>query len=178
MDKLAAGKLWDKGGYLNRTVERFTVGDDRSYDMILLKADAVASMAHADMLAAIGVLQAAELTVLREALSDAIKEINVGQFRIGDDEEDGHTALERFLTQRTGNAGKRIHTGRSRNDQVALDIRMKVRDDINILAQCLVETVSTLLVVAKKHSKTIMPLYTHLQQAQVGLFSQIGRAHV
>ena len=86
--------------------------------------------------------------------------------------EDIHELIEALVIKKAGlESGGKMHTARSRNDQVALDIRMKVRDDINILVQCLVETVSTLLAVAKKHSKTIMPLYTHLQQAQVGLFS-------
>ena len=86
--------------------------------------------------------------------------------------EDIHELIESLVIKKTGleNGGK-MHTARSRNDQVALDIRMKVRDDINILTQCLIETIITLLSVAKKYSKTVIPLYTHLQQAQVGLFS-------
>ena len=86
--------------------------------------------------------------------------------------EDIHELIEALVIKKAGlESGGKMHTARSRNDQVALDIRMKIRDDINILVQCLIETVSTLLAIAKKYSKTIMPLYTHLQQAQVGLFS-------
>nr|ADI19390.1 argininosuccinate lyase [uncultured Spirochaetales bacterium HF0500_06B09] len=174
MDKLAVGKLWDKGGYLDRTVERFTVGEDRGYDMRLLKADVVASIAHADMLAAIGVLEVAELTVLREALSEAIKEINAGQFRIGDDEEDGHTALERFLTERTGNAGKRIHTGRSRNDQVIAAMRLYAREWLLNFRTEIIELADDLLDFAEAWSETPMPGRTHMQPAMpstVGLWA-------
>ena len=86
--------------------------------------------------------------------------------------EDIHELIEGLVIKKAGlESGGKMHTARSRNDQVALDIRMKIRDDVNILVQCLIETVSTLLIIAKKYSKTIMPLYTHLQQAQVGLFS-------
>ena len=86
--------------------------------------------------------------------------------------EDIHELIEGLVIKKAGlESGGKMHTARSRNDQVSLDIRMKIRDDVNILVQCLIETVSTLLIIAKKYSKTIMPLYTHLQQAQVGLFS-------
>ena len=86
--------------------------------------------------------------------------------------EDIHELIESLVIKKTGiEIGGKMHTGRSRNDQVSLDIRMKIRDDINILLQCLIETVSTLLKTAQENTKTIMPLYTHLQQAQVGVFS-------
>ena len=124
----ATAKLWYKGGHLDPTVERFTVGDDRIHDRKLLKADAVASLAHAGMLGAIGILTGAELAALQEALQEAIAEVDAGRFRIGEDEEDGHSALERFLTGRVGEAGKKIHTGRSRNDQVIGALRLYTRE--------------------------------------------------
>jgi len=92
--------------------------------------------------------------------------------------EDIHELIESLVIEKAGMAsGGKMHTARSRNDQVVLDIRMKIRDDINILCNCLLDTVESLVSVAKNHQKTIMPLYTHLQQAQAGLFSHYLLAH-
>ena len=174
MSKPASAKLWDKGGYLDRIVERFTVGDDRSHDQKLLKADAVASLAHATMLGAIGVLTAAELSALREALQRAIEEIDADRFRIGDDEEDGHSALERFLTEQAGEAGKRIHTGRSRNDQVIAALRLYTREWLLDFRTAVAELAATLLGFAETHAQTPMAGRTHMQPAMpstVGLWA-------
>ena len=167
-------KLWDKGGHLDPAVERFTVGDDRIHDRKLLKADAVASLAHAAMLAAIGILSAAELAALREALQEALAEIDAGRFRIGDDEEDGHSALERFLTGRVGEAGKKIHTGRSRNDQVIGALRLYTREWLLDFRAQIAELVGTLLDFAAAHARTPMAGRTHMQPAMpstVGLWA-------
>ena len=103
----------------------------------------------------------------------ALEELKGGNISQPDFEpEDIHELIESLVIKKTGiETGGKMHTARSRNDQVALDIRLKIRDDINILLQCLIETISTLLKTAKENTKTIMPLYTHLQQAQVGVFS-------
>lgn len=174
MTNTAAGKLWDKDSRLDQIVERFTVGDDRSYDRKLLKADAVASLAHASMLAAIDVLSAADLAVLREGLCEAIEEIEAGRFLIHDDEEDGHTALERFLTDRAGDAGKRIHAGRSRNDQVIAALRLYSREWLLDFRAEVVELAAALLDFAESWDKTPMVGRTHMQPAMpstVGLWA-------
>ena len=131
--------------------------------------DIIGSEAHVIMLYENKLLTKKELKNILSAL-EHLKGGNISQPDF--EPEDIHELIESLVIKKAGleNGGK-MHTARSRNDQVALDIRMKVRDDINILLQCLLETVTTLLVTAKKYSKTIMPLYTHLQQAQVGLFS-------
>ena len=170
----ARARLWDKGGRLDPVVERFTVGDDRRHDRKLLKADAVASLAHADMLGAIGVLAADELAALREALHEALAEIDAGRFRIGDDEEDGHSALERFLTRRVGEAGKKIHTGRSRNDQVIAALRLYAREWLLDFRWGVADLAAALLDFAGAHARTPMAGRTHLQPAMpstVGLWA-------
>ena len=131
--------------------------------------DIIGSEAHVIMLYENKLLTKKELKNILSAL-EHLKGGNISQPDF--EPEDIHELIESLVIKKAGleNGGK-MHTARSRNDQVALDIRMKVRDDINILLQCLLETITTLLVTAKKYSKTIMPLYTHLQQAQVGLFS-------
>ena len=167
-------KLWDKGGRLDPVVERFTVGDDRRHDRKLLKADAVASLAHADMLGAIGVLAAGELAALREALQEALAEIDAGRLRIEDDQEDGHSALERFLTRRAGGAGKKIHTGRSRNDQVIAALRLYTREWLLDFRAAVAGLAGALLDFAGDHERTPMAGRTHMQPAMpstVGLWA-------
>tara|TARA_B110000014_G_scaffold105529_1_gene72422 strand:+ start:2736 stop:4196 length:1461 start_codon:yes stop_codon:yes gene_type:complete len=131
--------------------------------------DIMGSEAHVIMLYENNLLTKKELKNILSSLED-LKGGNI--LKPDFEPEDIHELIESLVIKKTGleNGGK-MHTARSRNDQVALDIRMKVRDDVNILTQCLIETIITLLSVAKKYSKTVIPLYTHLQQAQVGLFS-------
>ena len=131
--------------------------------------DIIGSQAHTIMLYEKKLLTKTELKKILSALED----LKNGKISQPDFEpEDIHELIESLVIKKTGidSVGK-MHTARSRNDQVALDIRMKIRDDINILTQCLIETISELLHLAKQHHKTVVPLYTHLQQAQVGVFS-------
>jgi argininosuccinate lyase len=131
--------------------------------------DIMGSEAHVIMLYENKLLTKKELKNILSAL-ESLKGGNISNPDF--EPEDIHELIEGLVIKKAGlESGGKMHTARSRNDQVALDIRMKIRDDVNILVQCLIETVSTLLIIAKKYSKTIMPLYTHLQQAQVGLFS-------
>ena len=140
-----------------------------SDDLDIAFYDIIGSEAHVIMLYENKLLTKKELKNILSAL-ESLKGGNISQPEF--EPEDIHELIESLVIKKAGlEEGGKMHTARSRNDQVALDIRMKVRDDINILSQCLLETVNTLLNTAKKHSKTIMPLYTHLQQAQVGLFS-------
>ena len=140
-----------------------------SDDLDIAFYDIIGSEAHVIMLYENKLLTKKELKNILSAL-ESLKGGNISQPEF--EPEDIHELIESLVIKKASlEDGGKMHTARSRNDQVALDIRMKVRDDINILSQCLLETVNTLLNTAKKHSKTIMPLYTHLQQAQVGLFS-------
>jgi len=137
-------------------------------DVEIALHDILGSQAHTIMLYENKVITKKEVKKILKGLEDLKKE----KFEKKSDSEDIHELIESLLIERIGiDAGGKMHTARSRNDQVALDIRMKIRDDINIICQCLLDTIKSLVQLAKKHQETIVPLYTHLQQAQVGLFS-------
>ena len=137
-------------------------------DVAIAHYDILGSQAHTIMLYENKVITKKEVKKILKGLENLKKE----KFEKKSDSEDIHELIESLLIKRIGiDAGGKMHTARSRNDQVALDIRMKIRDDINIVCQCLLDTIKSLVQLAKKHQETIVPLYTHLQQAQVGLFS-------
>ena len=137
-------------------------------DMEIALYDIVGSQAHAIMLYENKIITKKEIKKILKGLENLKKE----KFEKKSSSEDIHELIESLIIKRIGiDAGGKMHTARSRNDQVALDIRMKIRDDINIVCQCLLDTIKSLVLLAKKHQETIIPLYTHLQQAQVGLFS-------
>lgn len=160
-----AKKLWDKGGATNAQVHTFTVGNDPQLDLELIRWDILASTAHAKMLARIGVLSEAELSALSAALEAALKLSDSGSFEIPYDLEDGHSALEDFLVKKAGEAGKKIHTGRSRNDQVLVAQRLYLREAI--YSHCC--QLSSLLTALEGRIDDIgdlaMPGYTHMQPA-------------
>ena len=137
-------------------------------DVAIAHYDILGSQAHTIMLYENKVITKKEVKTILKGLENLKKE----KFEKKSSSEDIHELIESLLIKRIGiDAGGKMHTARSRNDQVALDIRMKIRDDINIVCQCLLDTIKSLVQLAKKHQETIVPLYTHLQQAQVGLFS-------
>jgi len=137
-------------------------------DVVIALYDILGSQAHAIMLYDNKIITKKEIKKILKGLESLKKE----KFEKKSNSEDIHELIESLIIKRIGiDAGGKMHTARSRNDQVALDIRMKIRDDINIICQCLLDTIKSLVVLAKKHQETIVPLYTHLQQAQVGLFS-------
>jgi len=137
-------------------------------DVEIAYYDIIGSQAHTIMLYENKIISKKDVKKILKGLEDLKKE----KFEKKSDSEDIHELIESLLIERIGiDAGGKMHTDRSRNDQVALDIRMKIRDDINIICQCLLDTIKSLVQLAKKHQETIVPLYTHLQQAQVGLFS-------
>ena len=137
-------------------------------DVEIALYDILGSQAHAIMLYDNKIITKKEIKKILKGLESLKKE----KFEKKSNSEDIHELIESLLIKRIGiDAGGKMHTARSRNDQVALDIRMKIRDDINIVCQCLLDTIKSLVQLAKKHQETIVPLYTHLQQAQVGLFS-------
>ena len=137
-------------------------------DIEIALYDILGSQAHTIMLYENKIITKKEIKKILKGLENLKKE----KFEKKSSSEDIHELIESLIIKRIGiDAGGKMHTARSRNDQVALDIRMKIRDDINIVCQCLLDTIKSLVLLAKKHQETIIPLYTHLQQAQVGLFS-------
>ncbi len=158
-------RLWDRGTSLDGAIERFTVGRDPELDLCLVAHDALASMAHATMLQSIGILSGEELEGLRRELKAVAEEAQSGRFEISLAAEDGHTALENRLTERLGDAGRRIHTGRSRNDQVIAALRLWAREALLEQSGALLAVVSKLFELAEEHRETSFPGYTHTRQA-------------
>ena len=163
-------KLWDKGEPIDALVERFTVGDDRSLDLKLARYDVLGSLAHAGMLASAGLLSHDELDSLREALGDILEEIESGTFEIGDEFEDVHSKIEFELTERVGEAGKKIHTARSRNDQVLLDLHLYARQEIGRIKELVRLLFHRLMELSDRHAADPMPGYTHMQIAMPSSF--------
>ncbi len=166
-------KLWKSDKSLNRLIETFTTGRDPVLDRKLVSADCVASIAHADMLASIGVLSAREFSDLKRELLAIVERNELGEFRIEPEDEDCHTAIENHLTAVLGESGKRIHTGRSRNDQVIAALRLYTREFLLVIQRACLELVVTGVSMAKKYEKVPMPGRTHMQVAMpssVGLW--------
>lgn len=145
-------------------VKRYTASVD--FDKRLARFDIQGSLAHADMLAHVGVISAQDLADIQKGMQQILAEIEQGQFEWLLDLEDVHLNIEKRLVELIGDAGKRLHTGRSRNDQVATDIRLWLREEIDISSQLLVQLRQALATVALEHHDTIMPGFTHLQVAQ------------
>ena len=124
-------KLWDKGFSTDKKIDLFTVGNDRELDLILAKYDVIGNVAHAKMLHKIGLLSADELFDLETELAAIIKTIEAGKFTIEDTFEDVHSKIEFMLTEKLGDTGKKIHTARSRNDQVLVDVHLYVKEALN-----------------------------------------------
>ena len=142
------------------------------FDQRLYKEDITGSMAHAKMLGATGIISAADAEAIVAGLQSILADIEAGKVEFTADNEDIHMNVEALLTQRIGDAGKRLHTGRSRNDQVALDFRMYVREQIPVIVEQLLELETVLCRQAKKYQAAVMPGYTHLQRAQPISFAQ------
>lgn len=158
-------RLWDKGEALNTQIARFTVGRDPELDQHLLRYDALASAAHARMLASINILTRDELNDLLHVLSDIELAARNHTFEIPFSLEDGHTAIENHLTEKLGDAGRRIHTGRSRNDQVIAALRLYGRERLLAIANTTLEIATLLLSLAKTYRATTIAGYTHTRQA-------------
>lgn len=158
-------RLWDKGAPLDERVLRYTAGDDHALDNRLVAYDVRASIAHAEMLQAQGLLSAEDLDAIRKGLTEIAAEHARGEWRVLLEHEDGQTALENLLTARIGEAGKRVHLGRSRNDQVLTALRLYLRDAIDELVQHACAAADSLDELAKRHPGIELPGYTHMQQA-------------
>lgn len=166
-------KLWDKNISTNQAVHQFTVGNDRLLDMHMAAFDIYGNMAHGRMLQSIGLLSKEEGKKLHEGLLQLLAEIEAGTFSISSDTEDIHSEVEFRLTQMLGDLGKKIHTGRSRNDQVLVDLKMYVRSEIEEVVKLIQRLVHLLLEQSEKHKNQLMPGYTHFQVAMpssVGLW--------
>jgi len=158
-------KLWDKGGELNKAIESFTVGDDYLLDRRLVKYDCAASIAHAKMLRRIGLLTGRELGDLEKGLREIMRLDAKGGFVIKKDEEDCHTAIENRLILKYGDAGKKIHTARSRNDQVLTALRLYEKESLGAIKQKLARFKNALRSVQRKQGKIPLPGYTHMRRA-------------
>ncbi|MHA7131466.1 argininosuccinate lyase [Algoriphagus namhaensis] len=163
-------KLWQKDKTSLKEVEKFTVGRDLEFDALLAPFDVVGSMAHAHMLEGIGLLSAEENQLLQKGLRQIYFEIEKGEFDLPEGVEDVHSQVEFLLTQRLGDVGKKLHSGRSRNDQVLVDLKLFYRSAIRELLEDVEEMFGLLVSLAEKHQKDLMPGYTHTQLAMPSSF--------
>lgn len=163
-------KLWQKDYQVLREIEAFTVGRDREMDLLLAPYDILGSLAHIRMLAETGLLDAEDLPPLEKALQELYREAAAGQLVIEEGVEDIHSQVELLLTRRLGEAGKKIHSGRSRNDQVLVDLRLFFRAEIQTLVQLMQELFSQLQQLSETHRDALLPGYTHLQVAMPSSF--------
>ena len=163
-------KLWDKGFEIQDKIERFTVGRDREMDLYLAEADVLGSMAHITMLESIGLLQADELQQLLAELRNIHAQIKKGEFVIENGIEDVHSQVELMLTRKLGDVGKKIHSGRSRNDQVLVDLKLFIRRQLKDIAGDVLELFQQLQAQSERYKDVLMPGYTHLQVAMPSSF--------
>ena len=162
--------IWFKGTGVNEAVERFTVGRDREMDMYLTRFDVMGTMAHIRMLASIGLLTNEELSVLEEELRVIYRRILDNDFCIENGVEDVHSQVELLLTRRLGDAGKKVHSGRSRNDQVLVDVKMYIRHEIEEIVRGVVRLFDVFIAQSERYRDVLMPGYTHLQVAMPSSF--------
>lgn len=165
-----AQKLWEKNTQVNKRIEDFTVGKDRELDLYLAKYDVLGSMAHITMLQEIGLLEKEELAVLLEELKSIYKLAEEGDFIIEEGVEDVHSQVELLLTQKLGDVGKKIHSGRSRNDQVLLDLKLFTRSQLKDIVNAVELLFRELMTQSERHKDVLMPGYTHLQIAMPSSF--------
>ena len=166
-------KLWQKNYNLDKEIEKFTVGNDYLLDLNLLKYDVYGSIAHAMMLNKIGILNKGELIKLKKALIEILRLNEKNKFEISQEDEDAHTAIENYLIRKLGNIGKKIHTARSRNDQVLVDIRLYSKENLLDVKRLALNLISSLADLAEKYKEVPMPGYTHSRKAMpssVGLY--------
>ncbi len=156
-----AKTLWSPGATPDAQMLAYTVADDRELDGRLLRWDVIGSLGHAASLAASRLIAAREHSMMRRALLAALVAVEQGQLRIGPAHEDGHSAVELWLTERFGDIGERLHTGRSRNDQVATDVRLCLKDEVLALHGQMTDLAEALLAFAARHRRVLWPGYTH-----------------
>ncbi len=165
-----AKKLWEKETSVVPEIERFTVGQDRELDLLLARYDVLGSIAHSTMLESIGMLSTVEMQALHRELRDIYGIIEEGGFAIEEGVEDVHSQVELMLTRRLGDTGKKIHSGRSRNDQVLVDLKLFTRNALQEICRGVKELFGALIEQSEKHKEVLMPGYTHLQVAMPSSF--------
>lgn len=165
-----AQKLWEKSVQVDREVEQFTVGRDREMDLYLAPYDILGSLAHIAMLQSIGLLTAEELEILTAELRNIYRDTKSGKFVIEEGVEDVHSQVELMLTRRLGDIGKKIHSGRSRNDQVLVDLKLFTRARLRQIVEKTAKLFDTLIAQSEKYKQVLMPGYTHLQVAMPSSF--------
>lgn len=163
-------KLWQKNTDANQAVDRFTVGHDREMDLFLAEADVLGSLAHTRMLNSIGLLGDEDLQAVQRELKKIHADIVAGRFTIDEGIEDVHSQVEFLLTERIGDAGKKIHSGRSRNDQVLVDLRIFLRRQIKEIVEGVESLFRLLQSLSDRYNEVLMPGYTHLQIAMPSSF--------
>jgi argininosuccinate lyase len=163
-------KLWQKNIASVKEVETFTVGKDRELDLYLAPFDVLGSLAHIKMLQSINLLTSDELNVLQKGLKEIYKDIQSGKFKLDDDVEDIHSQVEMMLTKKFGDTGKKIHSARSRNDQVLVDLKLYMRHEIEMLVHDIHEFFNLLLQQSETYKTYLLPGYTHLQLAMPSSF--------
>ena len=163
-------KLWNKGFEPDKAIEEYTVGNDRVLDLRLAQYDIEGSMAHIKMLETIGLIEKSELEQLLAALAELLEEAKQGHFVIEEGVEDVHSQVELMLTRKLGDVGKKIHSGRSRNDQVLVDLKLFMRDELRDIARHAKALFDRLIALSEEHKEVLMPGYTHLQVAMPSSF--------
>lgn len=164
-------KLWSKDNTdTSKQIEKFTVGKDREMDLYLAAFDVLGSLAHTTMLESVGLLTADDLFVLKEELKKIYQQIVKGEFQLQDDVEDIHSQVELLLTQKLGDVGKKIHSARSRNDQVLVDVKLFLRNEIEEMVQAVQPLFQLLQSQSEKYRQHLFPGYTHLQLAMPSSF--------
>jgi argininosuccinate lyase len=168
---MSVNKLWSKENTsTSALVERFTVGRDKEFDVLLAEYDVLGSLAHTEMLEAVGLLSKEDLALIQKGLRQILAEIRDGSFAIDPGVEDVHSQVEGLLTGRIGEAGKKIHSGRSRNDQVAVDIKLYLRAQVQALKAETAQLFDQLITLSEEHKDKLLPGYTHLQIAMPSSF--------
>jgi argininosuccinate lyase len=164
-------KLWKKDSTnTSALIEQFTVGRDKEFDILLAKYDVQGSIAHVRMLGEVGLMSAAETKIAIKGLEEILREIHDSKFTIDEGVEDIHSQVEYLLTKRIGEAGKKIHSGRSRNDQVAVDIKLYLRAEVLKIKEEVAELFDLLITQSEKYKDKLLPGYTHLQIAMPSSF--------
>jgi len=165
-----AAKIWEKNIQVDQKIEKFTVGKDREMDVFLAKYDVLGSMAHIKMLESVGLLQNEELVLLFAELKNIYQTAASGNFSIEDDVEDVHSQVELLLTRKLGDVGKKIHSGRSRNDQVLVDLKLFTRAELAKTVENTGNLIETLIQQSNRYKNVLLPGYTHLQIAMPSSF--------
>jgi argininosuccinate lyase len=163
-------KLWQKTTNVNQLVEDFTVGKDREFDQEMAAFDVLGSLAHTRMLQSIGLMDSADLELVQRELKAIYADVEAGNFTIEDGVEDVHSQVEMLLTQRIGDAGKKIHSGRSRNDQVLVDLKLFFRHQLQQVVEETETLFRQLITLSEQHKDVLLPGYTHLQVAMPSSF--------